>query len=67
MGSPTVFAARESTFVDRFHAQPLQDNLQEFVEAPGMRGRSARGAILGVVLGAGLWGAILTAVGVIKL
>jgi hypothetical protein len=44
-----------------------QDDRAEFVEAPGCRNRGARGAITGILLGAGLWGVILVSVGVIKL
>ena len=43
------------------------DERAEFVEAPERRNRSARGAITGILLGAGLWSAILFGFGVIKL
>lgn len=39
----------------------------EFVEEPMRRRSGARGLVLGVVLGAGIWGAILAFAGVIKL
>ena len=39
----------------------------EFAEGPESRNRAARGAVVGVLLGTGLWGAILVLVGVIKL
>ena len=45
----------------------LADERAEFVEPLGCRNRAARGAITGVLLGAGLWGAILALAGVIKL
>jgi hypothetical protein len=50
------------------HAVPSPgDERAEFVAAPGRCNRPARGAIAGVLLGTGLWGAILVLVGVIKL
>lgn len=45
----------------------LGDDRAVFVEPPACRNRGARGAITGVLLGAGLWGAILALAGVIKL
>jgi hypothetical protein len=45
----------------------LGDDRAGFAEPPEYRNRSARGAITGVLLGAGLWGAILVLAGVIKL
>ena len=50
-------SARVSLGVDR----------AECTEASGSRNRDARGAIAGVLLGAGFWGAILVVVGFIKL
>jgi hypothetical protein len=62
MGSPTASVPRRTTIEEY-----VVDDRAEFVEAPGTRNRAARGAIAGVLLGAGLWGAILVLVGVIKI
>jgi hypothetical protein len=43
------------------------DDHADLVEAPECRNRSGRGALTGVLLGAGLWTVILAATGVIKL
>jgi hypothetical protein len=48
-------------------SRSLDDDRAEFVEPLGCRNRGARGAVTGVLLGAGLWGAILALAGVIKL
>lgn len=40
---------------------------EELIEEPVCRNRAARGAITGVLLGAGLWSIILVLAGVIKL
>ena len=65
MKSPTVvFALREEFGED--HAQPLED--KQLAKDHTKRPSSAeRGAILGIALGAVLWGGILVAFGVIKL
>jgi hypothetical protein len=54
-----------STCNNEFAAR-FGDNRAEGVEAFTSRTREARGAIAGVLLGAGFWGAILLFVGVIK-
>ena len=43
------------------------DDRAEFVEEPAKRTSGARGIVLGMLLGAGIWGAILAFAGVIKL
>jgi hypothetical protein len=63
MGTTTASVPRSSTTIEEY----VVDDRAEFVEAPGTRNRSARGAITGVLLGAGLWGAILVLTGVIKI
>jgi len=45
----------------------LRDDRAEFIEAPAGRSRAARGALIGILLGMGFWGAILVLLGVIKL
>jgi hypothetical protein len=40
---------------------------EEFVETPERRNRSGRGVLAGLLLGAGMWAAILAFTGVIKL
>lgn len=50
-----------------YRLRSLSDDRGEFVEGPGSRNRAGRGALTGVLLGAGLWGAILVLAGVIKL
>ena len=41
-------------------------NRESFVEKPECRTRAARGALIGLLLGAGLWAAILILAGVIR-
>ena len=61
-------ASRKQVYAGEFASHPLDnEDRAEFVESPGCRSRGARGAITGVVLGAGLWSAILVLAGVIKL
>jgi hypothetical protein len=52
---------------EQFDAPPFGDDHAEFVEVPECRNRSGRGALTGVLLGAGMWAVILAATGVIKL
>jgi hypothetical protein len=52
---------------EEFAPGELNDDRARFVEPPGCRNRGSRGAITGVLLGAGLWGVILALAGVIKL
>lgn len=60
-------AQRLSTSLVEFVAPACQDDRAEFVEFPEKRNRSSRGAITGVIIGAGLWAGILTLAGVIKI
>lgn len=48
------------------YAPPTHDNRAEFMAAPRIRNRAARGVVIGVLLGAGLWGGILVLVGLIN-
>jgi hypothetical protein len=55
----------------RIHEAERQPTLEEireqFVERPGIRASAARGALTGVLLGVGLWGAIIAGVvGILK-
>jgi len=61
----SVLPAHNST--EEYDLRSPGDDRQEYVEAPENQHRGARGAITGVLLGAGLWGAILVLAGVIKL
>jgi hypothetical protein len=66
MATHVVTKPSGSTWIE--HEEPLVPNDHaEFVQAPECRRRSGRGAITGVLIGAGLWAMILTATGVIKL
>lgn len=56
-----------STCIKEYRPRLLADDHAEFVEAPESRTRGVRGLVTGVLLGAGLWGAILASFGVIKL
>ena len=67
MDGPAVSVLRRSTCTKESPGRSLSDDGVELVEAPGSRNRAGRGAITGVLLGAGLWGAILVLAGVIKL
>ena len=67
MASPTVSMPSSSTYTEQSDAQLFSDDRIEFVEAPECRNRSGKGALTGVLLGAGMWAVILTATGVIKL
>lgn len=59
--------SRTPVFAEEFTPRELRDDRAEFVESPACRNRGTRGAITGVLLGAGLWAAILALTGVIKL
>ena len=67
MGSHSVLLPRRSHSAREYCAPPDSYDREGFVEAPEKRNRATRGLITGVVLGAGLWGAILVLTGVIKL
>ncbi len=66
MTGPTVLPGR-STCEEQYETHWSNDTREEFVEAPERRNRAGRGALTGVLVGAGLWVAILVATGVIKL
>ncbi|HLK69022.1 MAG TPA: hypothetical protein VKU19_36570 [Bryobacteraceae bacterium] len=67
MASPIALVSHRSTQGREIGTTPAMEERAEFVETPQTRNRSTRGLITGVVLGTGLWGVILVAVGVIKL
>ena len=50
-----------------FTVSSLDAEREQFVEPPACRNRSGKGAITGVLLGAGLWTVILVSLRVIKL
>ena len=56
-----------STQTQEYEVGLLNEDLEAFVEEPVRRNRSGKGALTGVLLGAGMWAVILTATGVIKL
>lgn len=56
-----------NTRIEECGHRSLDEDRQEFVEEPQSRNRGSRGALAGVLLGAGLWAVILVAVGVIRL
>jgi len=56
-----------STQAQEYEVRSLNEDLDAFVEAPACRNRSGKGALTGVLLGAGMWAVILAATGVIKL
>jgi len=58
---------RTHTSSEEYDLRSLGEDRLEFVEPLGNRNHAARGTITGVLLGAGLWAAILVLVGVIKL
>jgi len=59
--------SRTQVYVGELAPLPLREDRAEFVEPPACRNRGARGALTGIALGTGLWGAILVLTGVIKL
>ena len=67
MTSPIATLPGENTWNAQQGAFFPGDDREEFVESPERRNHSGRGALTGVILGAGIWAAILTATGVIKL
>jgi len=67
MGSKIVSGDRRDVNVDKRPDSLRGDDPQDFVEAPAIRNRASRGAIIGALLGVCLWIAILVALGVIKL
>lgn len=68
MKSPAISVQQgRSTCIEEVGVQSLADARAEFVDPPANRNLAARGAITGMLLGAGLWTVILALVGVIKL
>ena len=67
MSSPTVSMLSRGTDVLERECSSVEDHTRDLVVIPERHNRSARGAVTGMVLGAGLWGAILVLVGVIKI
>lgn len=67
MATPALSVPTSSTQAREFEIGSLDEDLDAFVEAPACRKRSGRGALTGVLLGAGMWAVILTATGIIKL
>ena len=67
MASPTVSMPSSTSRPAQHDVLPFVDDRAQFVEAPACRNRSGRGALTGVLVGAGLWAVILTATGLIKL
>jgi hypothetical protein len=66
MASRTVSVPCASISVEEYGARPLQD-LAEGLEVAESGSRPAQGAIIGILLGATLWAAILISFGVIKI
>lgn len=64
MGTPAGSVLRGSTCIEESNAFCLDE--AKFTEAFPTRNNAARGAITGVILGAGLWGVILVLFGVIR-
>ncbi len=62
-----VIAPRDNAHTEQLDDRLFKDDRDEFVEPVRCRTRGARGVFTGIVLGAGLWGAILVLTGVIKL
>ena len=67
MASPTVSMPNRSTSIKQYDVPLSSDDREVFFEAPECRNRAGRGVVTGVLVGAGLWGAILALTGVIKL
>jgi hypothetical protein len=67
MGSPTVSMPSRANGILEHNEQVFVDRLAESSDIPETRTMAARGALTGVLLGAGLWGGILVLAGVIKL
>ena len=67
MGSPTVSILSRGTDVLEREGTSPEYHADDLIVVRDTRNRSARGAITGMILGAGLWGAILVMAGVIKL
>lgn len=61
VNSPTV-----STYTAEYAALRVSDDRAEHLEESGSRTRSARGAIIGILLGASCWGVILVFATLIK-
>lgn len=66
MGTPTLSVLGSAKSCDHGE-RSLDEHREDFVEAPASRNRAARGVVTGILVGAGLWGAILVLIGFIKL
>jgi len=67
MGTPILSVLRSrAESCDTAERAPAEHRT-EFLEAPENRNRASRGALTGILLGAGLWGVILVLAGIVKL
>ena len=66
MNSPAITATPQFSGAKEYPARLLGNDRAELAEEPRSPNRAARGAITGILLGAGLWTAILASFGVIK-
>ena len=62
MTTSTLPVLRNSAESCKHEESSFSEDRAEFVESPARRNRAARGAITGVLLGTGLWAAILALV-----
>jgi hypothetical protein len=67
MATSTLSVPTSSTQAQEYETQLLDEDLEAFVDDRTCQTRFGRGALTGVLLGAGMWAVILTATGVIKL
>ena len=67
MASNVLSVPSGSTRVEEDELPLFIDDREQFVEAPGSRNRGGRGVLAGVLLGAGMWAAILSLTGIVKL
>jgi hypothetical protein len=67
MQSPAIAQPPKFTGTKEYPARSLSNDRAELAEAPRGPSHAARGAVVGILLGASLWAAILVFVGVIKL
>ena len=67
MGSPVAKVPIRTTGAEQRGTSVDHDDRAAFVETPERRRRSARGVLIGLLLGAGLWMALLALLRIIKL
>jgi hypothetical protein len=67
MSSSIVSMPGSSTRAERPELPSHNWDREELVETPECRNRSGRGVLAGLLLGAGMWAAILACTGIIKL